>query len=212
MTKLPMIVTAVALLAFQQAPAADPLRLENGTLALHFDAASGTLAAIGNKLTGETYPVSGDAFAIETSQGTVALSDTALKSFQHDAGSVSAQYEGAGLTVEVRHRLGAGRHFIERSMWLTSDKKLGVKKITLGRFVLAMAGLDLVCYRHPDFDWVTDYVEAKHGWGLRRPEGSEPSQTFFGRTAKGGFFTGVEMAYDNSRLENDALCWDIPRI
>jgi len=109
MSKLPAIVTAVALLAFQQAPAAEPLRLENGTLALRFDAASGTLAAIENKLVGETYAVSGDGFAVETTQGTVALSDTALKSLQHDSGSVSVRYEGKGLTVEVRHFLGRGK-------------------------------------------------------------------------------------------------------
>ena len=98
-----------------QAPAAEPLRLESGTLALCFDAASGTLATIENRITGETYGVSGDAFAIETSQGTVALSDTALKSLQHDGGSVSARYEGKGLTVEICHFLGSDRHFAERS-------------------------------------------------------------------------------------------------
>ena len=106
MSKLPAIVTAVALLAFQQAPAAEPLHLENGTLALRFDAASGTLTAIENKLVGETYAVSGDGFAVETTQGTVALSDTALKSLQHDSGSVSARYEGKG-----GRGLGMGRGF-----------------------------------------------------------------------------------------------------
>lgn len=96
MTKLPMIVTTVALLAAYRAPAAEPLRLENGTLALDFDAASGTLAAIGNRLTGETYAVSGDAFTIETTQGTVALSDTALKSLQSANWKLAARSTSLG--------------------------------------------------------------------------------------------------------------------
>jgi hypothetical protein len=41
--------------------AAEPLRLENDKLALRFNAASGMLTAIENKLTGESYSVSGAA-------------------------------------------------------------------------------------------------------------------------------------------------------
>jgi hypothetical protein len=81
----------------------------------------------------------------------------------------------------------------------------GVTQITLSRPVFVLPGLKIVCYRHPDFDWVTDYVKAKHGWELRRPDGSEPTRAFFGRTGLGGFFTGLEMPYDNARMEGGGL-------
>ncbi|MBM3272586.1 hypothetical protein FJY94_04925 [Candidatus Kaiserbacteria bacterium] len=183
MTKLPIIVTAVALLAFQQGPAAEPLRLDNGTLALDFDAASGTLTAIGNRLTGETYVVSGDAFAIDTSQGTVALSDTALTSLEHDGSSLSARYEGKGLTVEVGHLLGRGRHFVERQIVVTSDRELGVTRIVLGQFRFSTEGLEVVSYRQPQ---------------LMNPKDQGPIFTCFGRTGRGGFFCGVELPFDAS--------------
>ncbi len=80
-------------------------------------------------------------------------------------------------------------------------------QITVSQPTFALEGLELVCYRHPDFDWVTDYVEAKHSCGLRRPEGSEPARTFFGRTGMGGFFTGLEMPYDNSRWRTAGRPW-----
>jgi hypothetical protein len=190
MTKLPTIVTALALLAFQQGSAAEPLRLDNGTLALDFDAASGTLAAIGNRLTGETYVVSGDAFAIDTSQGTVALTDTVLKSLQDDGGSVTARYEGKGLTVEVCHVLGSGRHFVERQMVVTSDRDFDVTRIVLGQFSFSAAGLEVVSYCQPQ---------------LMNPKDQGPIRTGFGRTGRGGFFCGVELPFDASAQNSNSV-------
>ena len=45
----------------------------------------------------------------------------------------------------------------------------------------------MVAYRYPQFG---------------RPPGTEPICTYFGRTAKGGFFTGVEMPFDASSLSD----------
>jgi hypothetical protein len=53
----------------------------------------------------------------------------------------------------------------------------------LGRLSFADGAVRIVPYRYPKFE--------------RKP-GEEPSATFFGRTAKGGFFTGVEMPFDSS--------------
>jgi len=55
----PTLTLLTALLFAPLAPicAAESLRLENDKLALRFDAASGTLTAVENKLTGETYTV-----------------------------------------------------------------------------------------------------------------------------------------------------------
>lgn len=184
---------------------ATPPVLETAALRLAFDHAAGGLTAITNKLTGETYAVTGDAFAIETTAFRRTQAEMPQVEWTATADAVTARYADADLTVEVAYELRSGDHFFQKRMAITFAAAGGVTQITLGRPVFVATSLDLVCYRHPDFDWVTEYVEAKHGWGLRRPKGSEPARTFFGRTAKGGFFTGVEMAYDNSRLEHGAL-------
>ena len=44
------------------------LILENGTFRAELDRQSGGLCAVTNKLTGETYAVTGDAFAVEIHQ------------------------------------------------------------------------------------------------------------------------------------------------
>ena len=48
-------------------------------------------------------------------------------------------------------------------------------------------------------------VQGKHGWEFRRPPGTEPIRTFFGRTEKGGLITGMEMPFDTSIMEGDRL-------
>jgi hypothetical protein len=179
--------------------------LENAALRLAFDRAAGGLTAIGNKLTGETYAVSGDAFAVETTAFRRDQAEMRQVAWTATTDAVSARYADSDLTVEVAYELRPGDHFFQKRMAVTFAAAGGVKQLTLGRLAFTLAGLDIVCYRHPDFDWVTEYVEAKHGWRPQRPDGSEPARTFFGRTAKGGFFTGIEMAYDDSRLENGAL-------
>lgn len=179
--------------------------LETAALRLDFDRAAGGLAVITNKLTGETYAVSGDAFAVETTAFRRTQAEMRQVAWTATAGSVTARYADVDLTVEVAYELRPGDHFFQKRMAVTFAAAGGVTQISLSRPAFTLVGLDLVCYRHPDFDWVTEYVEAKHGWGLRRPADSEPARTFFGRTTRGGFFTGVEMAYDNSRLENGAL-------
>ncbi|MDA1088385.1 MAG: hypothetical protein O2901_15395 [Verrucomicrobia bacterium] len=179
--------------------------LETAALRMEFDRAAGGLSAITNKLTGETYAVSGDAFAVETTAFSRTQAEMRQVAWSVTADSVTARYADADLTVEVAYELRSGDHFFQKRMAITFAAAGGVTQITVSRPVFAATGLDIVCYRHPDFDWVTEYVEAKHGWGLRRPADSEPARTFFGRTARGGFFTGVEMAYDNSRLEAKAL-------
>jgi len=179
--------------------------LENTVLRLEFSRPGGGLIGIANKLTGETYAIADDAFAIETTAFQRAQAEMRQVEWTATADAVTARYADADLTVEIAYELQSGDHFFQKRMAVTFAAAGGVTQIILGRPAFTLAGLDIVCDRHPDFDWVTDYVKAKHGWELRRPEGNEPARTFFGRTEKGGFFTGVEMAYDNSRLEDRAL-------
>jgi hypothetical protein len=54
------IVLLCIVLASCRVEAQEPLRLENGRMGLSFDRKTGTLTAIENKLTGETYQIRGD--------------------------------------------------------------------------------------------------------------------------------------------------------
>jgi hypothetical protein len=181
--------------------------LENASLRLEFDPAAGGLTSITNKLTGETCTVAGDAFAVETVTLRRAQADMRQMAWSATAEAVSTRYAGADLEVDVTYELRHADHFFQKRLAVTFAADAGVTRITLSRPVFTATGLELVCYRHPDFDWVTEYVETKHPqWGVpRRPADSEPTRTFFGRTDRGGFFTGVEMPYDNSRMADGAL-------
>jgi hypothetical protein len=179
----------------------------NAALRLELDRTAGGLRAITNKLTGETYAVSGDAFEVETTAWRRSQADLHQVSWEAEAHALRARYTDADLTVEIAYELRPADRFVQKRMAVTFAAAAGVTQITLSRPSFAAPGLEMVCCRHPGFDWVTEYVATKHPqWGVpRRPDDSEPSRTFFGRTAAGGFFTGVEMPYDNSGMDGGAL-------
>jgi hypothetical protein len=179
--------------------------LENAALRLEFNREAGGLVAITSKLTGETYAVTHDVFAVETTAFRKKQPELRQVEWTATADTVTARYADADLTVDITYELRPADHFFLKRMAVTFAADAGVKQITLSRPVFTLEGLAVVCYRHPDFDWISDLFQAKHGSELRRPADSEPSRTFFGRTDKGGFFTGIEMPYDNSRLEGKEL-------
>jgi hypothetical protein len=82
------------------------------------------------------------------------------------AESVTVRYAHADLEVEVVYELRPGDHFLQKRLTVTFAAGAEAPRITLSRPLFTAAGLELACYRHPDFDWVTEYVEAKHGCGL----------------------------------------------
>jgi len=182
------MVTAVALLAFGQAPAADPLRLENGTLALRFDAASGTLTAVENRLAGEAYHVSGDEFAVEAVEFRTGWADAKLVEFKAEGDVRTASYQTKELTIRVQWTLR--RHFAEKQITVTSPRDYALKHLIVSRPTFSADGLLIVDCRHPQL-------------GLNK--GAEPAHTYFGRTRRGGLFTGVEMPFDGSTAKGREL-------
>ena len=58
-----------------------------------------------------------------------------------------------------------------------------------------------MCYRHPSYE----RIEAQHNGKVKREPGTEPVRTYFGRTARGGFFAGLEMPFHRSRLVEDRI-------
>lgn len=113
---------------------------------------------------------------------------------------MSAHYVGEKVDVDVLWSLGQDHHFAEKRVKITVREQRGLKRVILGRPTLTAEGLNIVCYRHPNFDRI-----AAHHPGIRRAPGLEPVRTFFGRTAKGGFFTGVEMPFDESSVNGSEL-------
>ena len=161
----------------------DMLRLESPSLGLCFDSGSGTFRAVSNKLSGETYHIAGDQFSVETTDFRVDFRDVRLVSVRAGAGRVECAYAHDRLGVEVAYTLDARRHFAEKRVKLTFKQRCGVKQIIVGAPSFSGVDLQVVAYRYPKF--------------MREP-GTEPICTFFGRTAQGGFFTGVEMPFDAS--------------
>jgi hypothetical protein len=157
--------------------------LENPRLGLSFDRSTGTLAAIQNKLSGETYHVGDDLFEIEGVALRIGTADTWLKSLELQPGELQARYEAEGLTIDVSYTLRGDSHFAQKHLTLTATRDFGLKNVVVSRPTFSADDLTVVEYRYPKFG---------------RPPGTEPTATFFGRTPKGGFFTGVRVPFDAS--------------
>ena len=81
--------------------AEEALVLENDRLALRFDRKTGTLTALENKLTEETYKISGDEFAVEAVEFRLDRANAGLTSLELQGETVKAQYQGGGMTIDV---------------------------------------------------------------------------------------------------------------
>lgn len=189
-----LIVSSASLIASSQPETEEALLLENGRQGVSFDRRTGTLVAIQNKLTGETYQVDGDRFAVEAVEFQIDFSQVKLTSLKRQGETITARYQGGSMTIDVAYALASDRHFAEKQITLTSDRNYGLKKIILSRPTFAGADLRFVAYRYPRFG---------------RQPGSEPTCTFFGRTAKGGLFTGVQVPFDASSFDGRqvTLCY-----
>lgn len=175
--------------------------LENAVLRVEFDHASGSLCALQNKLTGETYDIAGDEFAVKAVEFTAAQHELEMSVCTVVADMLLARYAGYGLTVDVRYTLGEGQHFVEKRLTITSARAYGLRQVVVSQSQFIAEGMQLVCCRHPNFD----RVQAHDPWGNVRPPGLEPVRTYFGRTELGGFFTGIELPFDSSTQEGDRL-------
>jgi hypothetical protein len=174
------------------APAQEPetLTLANSQVGLSFDCHTGSLIAVQNKLTGETYRVSGDEFAVETVESLLTFPLFRAAAVKVTGDTLTARHETEAMHAEVAWTLGRDRHFAEKRLTLTSSRGCGLKNVVLSRPTFTAEGLQIVPYRYPKFE--------------RRP-GTEPSGTFFGRTAQGGLYTGVEVPFDTSAAEGQQI-------
>ena len=92
----------------------EPTVLQSDRLGLVFDRKAGTIKAIQNKLTAETYLVEGDEFDVEALQFRVGLADTKLVDLAVERNTLKAVYDSSDLTIEVLYTLRD--HFVEKQM------------------------------------------------------------------------------------------------
>jgi hypothetical protein len=159
--------------------------LENDRLCLQFDREKGILTALGNKLTGETYGVAGDQFSVDAVGFVLDFPAATLVSLTRHDETLVARYRGGPMTVEAAYSLARGSHFAEKRITLACERDYGLRRVVVSRPAFSGHGLEIVRYGYPQFG---------------RPPGTEPISTYFGRTPKGGFFTGVEVPFDASSL------------
>jgi hypothetical protein len=164
----------------------EELILENGKIKLSFNE-NGTLTALGNKLTGETYQIRGDEFSVATENYRFYLSDTRLSSLELKDESLEAQYGLAGFTIDVKYTLKGEDNFAEKQITLTTGFHYGLKDLIISQSTFYVPELRIVPYRY------------------------QKNVTYFGRTQSGGFFTGVELPFDASSVNgNEVIMGYVP--
>jgi len=185
-----LVVLLCVLVASTDAGAQGRVGIENSRLRLSFDRKTGTLVAIENKLAAETYQICGDECGFDALEGRTAFADLKLVSLGRQGEVVSACYKAGQMAIEASYTLRGESHFVEKRLTLTWDRNCGLKKVVVSRPTFSCPGLQVVSYRYPKFG---------------RAPGAEPECTFFGRTARGGFFTGLEHSYDASAAKGNTV-------
>ena len=165
-----------------------PVTLQNEQLGLVFDRNTGTLTAIENRLTGETYGVQGDEFEVEAVQFHTGFADAKLVGLAVEGKTLTANYQSSDLTIQARYTLRG--HFAEKELTLTLRAELRPKEAHC-------EPADVFRPQPADRRLPLSEVWAKAG--------EEPCCTFFGRTAKGGFFTGLEIPFDASSVNGNKV-------
>lgn len=183
--------------------------LENSNLSVAIDEKTGAITRLENKLSKELYIIEGDTFAVKAAEWGAAFSDFKLVGVTEQPGQVSANYEHPKVDMEVVYSLAQGQTFVQKKLRMTFKEACGLTQVVVSDLKFSAEGLKMVCYRYPDFEIVRAMVKSWHGWDLKRPANSEPCRTFFGRTGKGGFFTGLQMPYDVSTAADNmvTLCY-----
>ena len=185
---LTIALLAIGAAAWAESIAGATVALQNDRLGAVFDRQTGTLKAIENKLAGETYQIEGDRFDVEAVQFHTGFAAARLVGLSLDKKTLTAQYRSNDLSIQARYSLRG--HFVEKELTLTCGRNCGVKKVVVSRPAFSGPAVQMVAYRYPKFG--------------RKP-GEEPECTFFGRTAKGGFFTGLELSFDASSVNGNAV-------
>jgi hypothetical protein len=194
-----MLLICLAFSASVSAHGQEILTLENGRVGLRFDRSTGTLIAIQNKVAGETYQVHHDLFEVQACEFRVGQADARLTSLRQEAGAVKARYEAGAVTIEVAFTLRGDNHFAEKRLTLINTRNYGLRNVVLSQPTFSSDGLRIVTYCYPRYNAFRTLLNLDEA----------PTRTFFGRTPKGGLFTGTEVPFDTSAVmgQQVVLCY-----
>lgn len=160
-----------------QAP--EETSLANETLGITLDPKTGLLTGLENKLTNQRMAIRGDDFEVRTEEFQLDPRNSSLQSLKKtSAESVEATYRAAEATVIAVYKLGRTSHFFEKHLIITSAGPFRLRHLVVSRLAFPDSSLQWVKYAH-----------------LK-------CLTYFGRTAKGGVFLGVELPFDTSKQDN----------
>lgn len=155
--------------------------LESDACRVTFNASSGCISRIENKLAGEGWEIHGDEFSLVTNILVLSPQTVKLVSLDQKGDSVEATYAGNGRRVVSTYRLGATGHFLEKHLTIQSAKAFDWKEAVVSQIAIPAGGVEWVRYPH------------------------QKTVTFFGRTPRGGLFLGLEKPFDTSKTEGSAV-------
>jgi hypothetical protein len=158
------------------------LLLESRALRVRISSRTGSVVGLTNKLSGEDITVIDHGFHVEALEFNLERGKMQLLSVQSPrAGIVVADYAGAGHFVTVTYTLQEYNSFLETKLKVRSASPFGWKRVSVSRLVFDTSHLSFVPYRH------------------------QKMITYFGRSSRGGIFTGMELPFDDSSLKDGAL-------
>jgi len=184
---VPLFAPAAAVRA-EETPAPPRAVVENDRLAAVVDRSTGVLAALENKLTGETYTIGEDQFEFKTDSTAIRFQDVQLAALDVRGQTWNASYRQGQTKIEAVYTLDD--HFLRKQLAIVFAQPTALLRAEVSRPRFATAGLKLMEYSYPKFG--------------RKP-GEEPCRTFFGRTAKGGLFAGVGMPFADTHLDGSQV-------
>ncbi|MGI8966753.1 MAG: hypothetical protein ACR2H1_11795 [Limisphaerales bacterium] len=155
-------------------------KLESDSLSVRFDSNTGGISHLKNKLTGEEWKIRPDDFQVKAGEFVLNSQSARLLSLKRKApDSVEAIYSGNGWRVVTTYRLGRTNNFLEKHLTVQSPTAFAWKEVQVSRISFPDGDLHWQKYPH------------------------QKTATFFGRTARGGLFLGVEKPFDTSTVEGN---------
>ena len=180
-------VILLAVFVVNSAMAENNIYLENEHLKLCLDRTSATVKFIENKLAGQRYSVTGDQFFVNATKFDFNLDDLSLHKLERTDNKIKAMYKieannrVPNLKIEVTYTLEKGHNFGQKHISIESDRDYELRKVVVSLLEFNYKGLNIVPYRY------------------------QKNVTFFGRTGKGGFFTGLELPWDDSSNDGNKV-------
>jgi len=136
------------------------------------------LTQIENRLTGESFPILDDPLvSLRTSEGEIA--DFELLEVVEKPHAIHLTTRSGEVRAEVEYRLGEEDHYMQKRIWLGSDRDLELQSVTAAGFTLGEGVTGVYVHKYPDFDLVEAQVEKDYAFGIRREKDTEPCRTVF---------------------------------